>query len=103
MKQKVDTITVNFAQDFIPGIGMESVLSAQAPYAKENTIQGPVKGDQGVFVYKVVKKEKAASTLSDDVIDQRFAGQFGGSVVSQLFFDILKEGKTIKNNLIDFY
>ena len=103
MKQKVDTITVNFAQDFIPGIGMESVLSAQAPYAKENTIQGPVKGDQGVFVYKVVKKEKAASTLSDDVIDQRFAGQFGGSVVSQLFFDILKEGKTIKNNLIEFY
>ena len=57
----------------------------------------------GQFVYKVVKKEKAASTLSDDVIDQRFAGQFGGSVVSQLFFDILKEGKTIKNNLIDFY
>ncbi len=103
MKQKVDTITVNFAQDFIPGVGMESVLSAQAPYAKVNTIQGPVKGDQGVFVYKVVKKEKAASTLSDDLIDQRFAGQFGGSVVSQLFFDILKEGKTIKNNLIEFY
>ena len=105
MKVPVDTaVVVTFSQDFIPALRtMENKLTAEAPYAKQGSLNGPVKGDQGVFVYKVVKNEKSASQMTPEQLAQRYAMMIGSSAVSQNALEILKENKDIENNLINFY
>ena len=105
MNVPVDTaVVVTFSQDFIPAMrGIEPVLNGQAPYAKQGTLSGPVKGKQGVFVYKVNKIEKSKSQMTPEQMSQRYAMTFGGQVVTQMALDILKENKKVENNLIKFY
>lgn len=105
MKVSLDTaVVVSFAQDFIPQArGMESKLNAQAPYSKKGQIYGPIKGDNGVFVYEVVKNEQASSSLTPEQLSQRYDSQFGAGRIARMTFEILKEGKEIENNLMSFY
>ena len=93
-----------FSQDFIPVLrNMESKLTAEAPYAKQGSLNGPVKGDQGVFVYKVVKNEKSSTQMTPEQLAQRYSMSMGSAAVSRMAVEILKENKDIVNNLIDFY
>ena len=105
MKVSVDTaVVVSFSQDYIPQVGgFESKLNAQAPYSKAGKVYGPVKGDRGVFVYEVVKNEQASSTLTPEQLSQRYDSQFGAGRIARMAFEILKEGKDIENNLMNFY
>lgn len=105
MKVPVDTaVVVTFSQDFIPALrNVENKLTAEAPYAKQGTFAGPIKGDQGVFVYKVVKNEKSASQMTPEQLAQRFSMMIGSAAVSQNALEILKENIDIENNLINFY
>lgn len=105
MNAPVDTaVVVTFGQDFIPVVGgVEPALNGVAPYAAEGKFVGPVKGENGVFVYKVVKKEKSSSAMTQEQLSQRFAATYGSAAVSRMALDILKEGKDIENDLINFY
>ena len=105
MNVPVDTaVTVTFSQDFIPVLrNMESKLTAEAPYVKQGSLNGPVKGDQGVFVYQVVKNEKSSTQMTPDQLAQRYSMTLGSAAVSQMAVEILRENKDIVNNLIDFY
>lgn len=105
MNVPVDTaVTITFSQDFIPVLrNMESKLTAEAPYAKQGSLNGPVKGDQGVFVYKVVKNEKSSTQMTPEQLAQRYSMSMGSAAVSRMAVEILKENKDIVNNLIDFY
>lgn len=105
MNVPVDTaVTITFSQDFIPVLrNMESNLTAEAPYAKQGSLNGPVKGDQGVFVYKVVKNEKSSTQMTPEQLAQRYSMSMGSAAVSRMAVEILKENKDIVNNLIDFY
>ena len=105
MNVPVDTaVTITFSQDFIPVLrNMESKLTAEAPYAKQGSLNGPVKGDQGVFVYKVVKNEKSSTQMTPEQLAQCYSMSMGSAAVSRMAVEILKENKDIVNNLIDFY
>ena len=105
MNVPVDTaVTITFSQDFIPVLrNMESKLTAEAPYAKQGSLNGPVKGDQGVFIYKVVKNEKSSTQMTPEQLAQRYSMSMGSAAVSRMAVEILKENKDIVNNLIDFY
>ena len=105
MNVPVDTaVAITFSQDFIPVLrNMESKLTAEAPYAKQGSLNGPVKGDQGVFVYQVVKNEKSSTQMTPEQLAQRYSMSLGSSAVSRMAVEILKENKDIVNNLIDFY
>ena len=105
MNVPVDSaVTITFSQDFIPVLrNMESKLTAEAPYAKQGSLNGPVKGDQGVFVYQVVKNEKSSTQMTPEQLAQRYSMMMGSAAVSQMAVEILKENKDIVNNLIEFY
>ena len=105
MNVPVDTaVVVSFSQDFVPTVrGIEPMLTAKAPYSKQGELVGPVKGDQGVFVYEVAANDKSASTLTPQQAAERYSMMFGANSVSQHLMDILRNNKSVENNLIDFY
>ena len=102
MGVQVDTANVVFASNepkIEPGVyGRMSV-------AKQGTMQGPVKGNNAIYVYQVVKQEKAERKPSKEELDQRYAQRRG----SQLFANprtissILSKATKVKKRLIDFY
>ena len=97
-------VVVTFSQDFImPLRAMEKCLTAQAPYAKQGSLNGPVKGEQGVFVYEVKKVEKSSSSLTPQQLADRYSSIMGARAVSQMALDILKENKDIENNSLTFF
>ena len=106
MNAPVDTaVVVTFGQDFIPVVGgVEPALNGVAPYAPEGKFVGPVKGENGVFVYKVVKKEKIKFSNDTRATFTEICGNLWFcKAVSRMALDILKEGKDIENDLINFY
>lgn len=97
-------VVVTFSQDFImPLRAMEKCLTAQAPYVKQGSLNGPVKGEQGVFVYEVKKVEKSSSSLTPQQLADRYSSIMGARAVSQMALDILKENKDIENNSLTFF
>lgn len=57
MDSKIDTAKyVTFNTRRITGIGEEPVLCGLAPYATENQVSAPVKGNNGVYVFSVLSK-----------------------------------------------
>lgn len=105
MNAPVDSaVNVTFSQDFIPALrGSEPKLTGCAPYKQQGEFVGPVKGGQSLFVYKVDAIEKSSSQLTPEQIADRYSATMGARAVSQMALDILKEGKDIENNLINFY
>lgn len=55
---------VNFATPRISGIGAEPVLNVKAPLAELNQITGPVKGNFGVYLFKVTKQHPSTAEFN---------------------------------------
>ena len=68
MNCKVDTAQVTFGQPFIPGLGWgENALVANVAVAKENELNGVVKGNSAVYVFKVIKHDRTERTPGAEV------------------------------------
>jgi peptidyl-prolyl cis-trans isomerase D len=89
---------------FIPGIGAtESVLLGQVPVTPKGKVTGPVKGNQGVYVYEVVNVDNQSRPYDYTENAARYSQQFGAQAVLQNFFDIMLEKNKLVNNSLKFY
>lgn len=104
MNAKVDTTQVTFGQMFIAKIGVgESDLTARVATAKLNDVVGPVKGNNGVYVFQVVKQDRTERTPTTEEGDRRFAMSRGSNAVMNHALDILRNATTVENKMIKFF
>lgn len=104
MNCNVDSTDVTFGQMFIPGIGaMESQLLGQVPATAKGVVTGPIKGNNGVYVYVVYDVDNESRPYEYTENAARYNQQFGNQAVLQNFFDIMMEKTDIKNNTLKFY
>ena len=63
---QVDTVQfINFSTSYIAGIGMEPKLNASIAFSPLNQISEPVIGNNGVYVFSVINRSKAADTYDE--------------------------------------
>ena len=104
MNSKVDTTQVTFGQMFIAKIGVgESDLTARVATAKLNAIEGPVKGNNGVYVFQVVKQERTERTAVPEESERQFASTRGNQAVMSNALQILRKATKIENKMIKFF
>ena len=103
MESKVDTAFVTYGQPFVPGLGMgENAFVASVVSAKENELNGVVKGNNAVYVYKVIKHERTQRTPGQEV-ERQFSTTRGNSAVLQNADAILRKATEVENNMIKFF
>ena len=73
--------------------------------AKEGVVQGPFKGDDAIYVYQVVKHEKAERKASKEELDSRYAQSRGAQRYGnpRTINSILGKATKVKKNLIKFF
>ena len=104
MNAKVDTTQVTFGQMFIAKIGVgESDLTARVATAKLNDVVGPVKGNNGVYVFQVTKQERTERTATPEEGNRQFAMTRGSNAVMNHVLDILRNATTVENKMIKFF
>ena len=105
MGAKVDTVNIVFASNGDPKLGNENGLIGRMAAAKKGVLQGPWKGESGVFVYQVVKQEKAERKPTKEELDNRYAQTRGAQVFAnpRAMFQILSKATKVQKRLIDFY
>lgn len=105
MESKVDSaVTVTFGQMFIPMVGAnESALLGRVPVSKANQVVGPIKGNNGVYVYEVVKVDNQGPAFNAAQSAAQYASTLGGQAVMQRAIEILRKGTTIENKIIKFF
>ena len=95
MNSAVQTLTVGTYPN------MEAALDGQVPFAKVGKVYGPVKGTNSLFVYTVVKKNAAVNKIDDAQLANMCKQQLGQALTSD-FWALLKGGKEVTNNIINF-
>ena len=105
MGAKVDTANVVFASNGDPKIGNEPGIIGRMSVAKQGQLKGPWKGETAVYVYQVVKQEKAERKPTKEELDNRYAQTRGAQVFAnnRAIYNILSKATKVKKNLIDFY
>lgn len=104
MDARVDTTTVNFGQFMIPGLGMnESEIMGVVANAKENTLLGPIQGNNGVVVVYVTGIDKSGRPFNADESAIRFNQQRGAARLGNNINNILIGNKKVTNNMNTFY
>lgn len=73
--------------------------------AKEGVVQGPFKGDDAIYVYQVVKHEKAERKASKEELDSRYAQSRGAQKYAnpRTINSILSKATKVKKSLIKFF
>lgn len=95
--KELDTLTnVSFSSFSLPGIGIEPNVNAVASNMEANKISKPIKGNNGVFVIKVVNKIHAPEK-TDFSADQLSVMRNQASQVYKLFEAIEKNAEITDN------
>ena len=103
MKSRIDTAKfVSFAVNAIAGVGFEPVLTAKAPYADLNTLVGPVKGNNGVYVFSVYNKTENKEPMNADTEKQKYM-QSVNQIISSQLINVMKDKAEIEDNRIKFF
>ena len=105
MGVKVDTANVVFASNGDPKIGNEPGIIGRMAAAKQGQLKGPWKGESAVYVYQVVKQEKAERKPTKEELDNRYAQSRGAQIFAnnRTIYNILAKATKVKKNLIKFY
>ena len=84
---------------------LEPRVQGRIATTKLNTLQGPFKGDDAVYVYQVVKQEKSERKPTKEELDNRYAQRNGAQVFAnpRKIYSILSKASKVKKSLIDFY
>jgi peptidyl-prolyl cis-trans isomerase D len=86
----------------IPGAGREPMVVGKAFTMAEGETSGIIKGETGMFMIKVTKKEAAAELPNFSTFANTLAGQRRNAVNTGVF-NALKEGAEIEDNRATFY
>lgn len=102
MGVKVDTANVVFTAG-LPEI--ENKIIGRICGSKQGALQGPVKGDNAVYVYQIVKQEKAERKPTKEELDNRYSQSRGAQVYAnpRNIYQILTKATKVKKHLIDFF
>lgn len=102
MGVKVDTANVVFAAG---DSRIEPRAVGRMSVAKQGQLQGPWKGEDAIYVYQVVKKEKSERKPTKEELDNRYAQSRGAQVFAnpRTINNILSKATKVKKHLIDFY
>ena len=102
MGNKVDTANVVF---FNGDPKIEPMIVGRISAAKPGVMQGPFKGEDAVYVYKVVKQEKAERQPTKEELERTYAQRRGVQVMGNpTFINKLLAGSTkVKKNIIKFF
>ncbi len=117
MGTSIDTVNVVFASNGDPKLGQEPGLIGRMSAAKPGALQGPWKGENALFVYQVVKQEKAERKATKEELDSRYAQSRGAQVfanprtINQIlskapkksWWPWSKSNNQVKKNLIKFF
>lgn len=104
MATEPDTTTINFGQQFIPGLGMaESVIQGQVAAAKPGQVVGPVQSNNAVVVFEVTGVDNQGRPYSREENAVRYEQQRGASRLGANLPAILRGKQTVKNNICTFY
>ena len=102
MGNKVDTANVVF---FNGDPKIEPMIVGRISASKPGVMQGPFKGEDAVYVYKVVKQEKAERQPTKEELERTYAQRRGVQVMGNpTFINKLLAGSTkVKKNIIKFF
>ena len=98
----VDTANVVFAAGD-PKI--EPRVVGRISASKQGAVQGPFKGDDAIYVYQVVKQEKAERKSTKEELDSRYAQSRGAQrfANARTINGILSKATKVSKRLIDFF
>ena len=98
-------MNIVFAANGDPKLGNEPGLIGRMAAAKQGALQGPWKGEDAIYVYQVVKKEKSERKPTKEELDNRYAQSRGAQVFAnpRTINNILSKATKVKKHLIDFY
>ena len=104
MNAKIDTVKVTFGQRSIPKIGMnESNLLARMPVAAQDEVQGPIAGNNAIYVYKHVADEETKRAYTPEEASRQFALSRGGTAVMNHWSDIVRNAIGYENKMMRFF
>ena len=93
---------MSFGASFISGIGSEPALVGQIYRSTEGSIQGPVEGSRGVYLFQV-NKFTEPEDIGDYTMQKTQSEYFMQSRVQSELFDVLKNRSKIEDNRFLFY
>ena len=105
MNTQVDTVDVSFGMNGDPKLGSDYGVIGRMATAKPGAVQGPWKGQNAVYVYQVIKQEKAERQPTKEELDKRYAQTRGAQVFAnpRHMSEILYNANKVEKHLIDFY
>ena len=105
MGASVDTVNVVFSSHGDPKLGNEPGLIGRMAAAKQGELQGPYKGENAVFVYQVVKQDKAERKATKEELDRRYAQSRGAQMLAnpRTINGILTKATKVTKSLIKFF
>ncbi|RLD46069.1 MAG: hypothetical protein DRI86_04210 [Bacteroidetes bacterium] len=101
-KSKVDTATLSFATYSLPQYGPEQNVQGRMFNVEANKIVGPIKGDQGVYMFTVIDKGSLPEKQDLKHFQERSYSTFSQRVNTGAY-QALEESSTIDNFLYFFY
>ncbi len=101
-KSKVDTAVISFATYSLPQYGPEQNVQGRMFNVEANTLVGPIKGDQGVYLFKVLDKGSVPAKKDIKTYQNRAYSTFSQRV-STSAYKALEENAVIDNFLYFFY
>jgi len=102
MSANVDTITLSFASYSIPNYGPEQNVQGRMFNCEANKTMGPIKGDQGVYMFKVLDKGNTPEQKDLKQYQDRSYSTFSQRVNTSAY-QALEENATIDEFLYFFY
>lgn len=104
MNATADTTTVNFGQQFIPGLGMgQSDLTASVAAAKQGELVGPIKSGNSVIVYYVNGIEQSATPFNEEQYRMTFDNYRGAQALGSRMGRLLQGRDKVDNRILKFY
>ena len=102
MGTKVDTANVVFT---VGAANIEPKVIGRICASKQGALQGPVKGEDAVYVYQVVKEQKAERKPTKEELDNRYSQSRGAQLFAnpRNIYNILSKATKVTKRLIDFY
>ena len=104
MGTAIDTANVVFATNGDAKLNEAGIIGRMAA-APQGKLMGPWKGENAVYVYQLVKQEKAERKATKEELDRRYAQSRGAQVYASPRFinQILTKATKVKKNLIKFF
>ena len=104
MGATADTTTVNFGQQFIPGLGMgQAALTASVAAGKKGDLVGPIHSGNSVVVYYVTEIDKTATPFNEEQYRMTFDNYRGAQALGSRMGRLLQGREQVANRILKFY